>query len=370
MTDREWMLRACALAEKGSGFVNPNPQVGCVIVRDGAVIGEGYHERYGALHAERNALKHCTEDPRGATMYVTLEPCCHYGKNPPCTEAVIAAGIRRVVVGSDDPNPLVAGKGLRQLREAGIAVETGVCKAECDRLNRIFFHYITTRTPYCILKTAMTADGKTATRTGSSKWITGEAARNHVHETRKRVAAILCGIGTVLADDPMLNCRLPEPHNPVRVVCDSRLRIPMTSRLVQTAGEIPTVVAACAADAEKQAMLEQAGVQVLLLPEEDGHVSLRALMRELGSMQLDSVLIEGGAELHEAALRAGIVQQVQVYLAPKIFGGKDAKPAVGGLGAETAADAYQLSAPEITRFGDDVLLDFMVKGASKCSPES
>ncbi len=370
MTDAEWMLRACRLAEKGIGFVNPNPLVGCVIVRDGNIIGEGYHERYGTLHAERNALKNCTEDPRGAVMYVTLEPCCHYGKNPPCTEAVIAAGIRKVFVGSDDPNPLVAGKGLQMLRDAGISVETGVCREECDRLNRIFFHYITKQTPYCILKTAMTADGKTATRTGSSKWITGEAARAHVHETRKRVASIVCGIGTVLADDPMLNCRTENPSNPFRIVCDSRLRIPMTSRLVQTARDIPTAAACCFPDPEKQRMLEAAGVQVLILPEENGHVSLRALMRKLGEMKLDSVLLEGGAELHEAALRAGIVQQVQIYIAPKIFGGNAARPAIGGLGAKTAADAYLLSAPEITRFGDDILLEYTVKEAGACSQES
>ncbi|MBR6107009.1 MAG: bifunctional diaminohydroxyphosphoribosylaminopyrimidine deaminase/5-amino-6-(5-phosphoribosylamino)uracil reductase RibD [Oscillospiraceae bacterium] len=370
MTDAEWMLRAVALAERGSGFVNPNPLVGCVIVRDGRVIGEGWHERYGSLHAERNALKNCTEDPRGAVMYVTLEPCCHYGKNPPCTEAVIAAGISRVVVGSDDPNPLVAGKGLQQLRDAGIEVETGVCKAECDRLNRIFFHYITTGTPYCILKTAMTADGKTATRTGKSKWITGEEARQHVHETRKRVAAVLCGIGTVLADDPMLNCRTEDPSQPVRVVCDSRLRLPMSSQLVRTAREIPVIAAACVPDPEKQDQLEKAGVQVCMLPAENGHVSLRALMRVLGEMHLDSVLIEGGAELHEAALRAGIVQQVQVYIAPKMFGGSGARPAVGGLGIAEVSDAYQLSAPEITRFGDDILLNYTVKEAAPCSQES
>ncbi|MBR5364400.1 MAG: bifunctional diaminohydroxyphosphoribosylaminopyrimidine deaminase/5-amino-6-(5-phosphoribosylamino)uracil reductase RibD [Oscillospiraceae bacterium] len=370
MTDSEWMLRAVSLAERGIGFVNPNPLVGCVIVRDGRIIGEGWHERYGGLHAERNALKNCTEDPRGAVMYVTLEPCCHYGKNPPCTEAVIAAGISRVVVGSDDPNPLVAGKGLQQLRDAGIAVETGICKAECDKLNRIFFHYITTGAPYCILKTAMTADGKTATRTGKSQWITGEAARRHVHETRKRTAAILCGIGTVLADDPMLNCRTDNPSHPVRIVCDTHLRIPLTSKLVQTAQEIPVIAAACETNPEKQKQLEDAGVQVLMLPSENGHVSLNALMQELGKMHLDSVLIEGGAELHEAALRAGIVQQVQIYIAPKIFGGRDAKTAVGGIGVAAVAEAYQLSAPEISRFGDDILLDYTVKGAAACSQES
>jgi diaminohydroxyphosphoribosylaminopyrimidine deaminase/5-amino-6-(5-phosphoribosylamino)uracil reductase len=370
MTDSEWMLRAVSLAERGVGFVNPNPLVGCVIVRDGRVIGEGWHERYGELHAERNALKNCTGDPRGAVMYVTLEPCCHYGKNPPCTEAVIAAGISRVVVGSDDPNPLVAGKGLQQLRDAGITVEKGICKAECDKLNRIFFHYITTGTPYCILKTAMTADGKTATRTGKSQWITCEASRRHVHETRKRVAAIMCGIGTVLADDPMLNCRTEHPSHPVRIVCDSSLRLPLTSRIVQTAGDIPVIVAACEPNPEKQAQLEKAGVQVLILPSENGHVSLKALMHVLGEMHLDSVLIEGGAELHEAALRSGIVQQVQIYIAPKIFGGREAKTAVAGTGIDEISEAYQLSAPEITRIGDDILLDYMVKGAAACSQVS
>lgn len=367
MTDAEYMLRAAALAERGSGFVNPNPLVGCVIVRDGRVIGEGWHERYGGLHAERSALKNCTEDPRGAVMYVTLEPCCHYGKNPPCTEAVIGAGIARVVVGSDDPNPQVAGKGLQQLRDAGISVTTGVCKAECDRLNRIFFHYITTGTPYCILKTAMTADGKTATRTGKSKWITGEASRAHVHKTRKRVAAIMCGIGTVLADDPMLNCRTDNPSHPVRVVCDTHLRLPLASKLVQTAQEIPVIAACCDPDPEKRTQLEAAGVEVLPLPAENGHVDLRTLMRALGEKHLDSILLEGGAQLHEAALRAGIVQQVQIYIAPKIFGGTDAKPAIGGTGIAEVADAYQLSAPEITRFGDDILLDYTVKGADACS---
>ena len=370
MTDSEWMLRAVSLAERGIGFVNPNPLVGCVIVRDGRIIGEGWHECYGGLHAERNALKNCTEDPHGAVMYVTLEPCCHYVKDPPCTEAVIAAGISRVVVGSDDPNPLVAGKGLQQLRDAGITVETGICKAECDKLNRIFFHYIMTGSPYCILKTAMTADGKTATNTGKSQWITCEASRRHVHETQKRVAAIMCGIGTVLADDPMLNCRTEHPSHPVRIVCDSRLRLPLTSRIVQTTAIIPVIVAACEPNPEKQAQLEKAGVQVLMLPSENGHVSLNALMHVLGEIHLDSVLIEGGAELHEAALRAGIVQQVQIYIAPKIFGGKEAKNAVSGIGVDDISEAYQLSAPEIMRINEDILLDYMVKGAETCSQVS
>jgi len=363
------MQRAVSLAMLGSGFVNPNPLVGCVIVKDGRVIGEGYHERYGELHAERNALRNCKEDPRDATMYVTLEPCCHYGKNPPCTEAVIAAGIRRIVVGSDDPNPLVAGKGLQQLREAGIEVVTGVCRDICDRINRIFFHYITNGTPYCILKTAMTADGKTATRTGKSKWITSEASRAHVHETRKRVASIMCGIGTVLSDDPMLNCRTDNPSHPVRVVCDSHLRLPLDSQLVQTASEIPVIAAFCYDNAEKQEALEACGVQVCRFPEKDGHVDLNAVMKYLGGLHLDSVLLEGGSELHEAALRAGIVQEAQIYIAPKIFGSNGARTAIGGVGVSEVSEAYLLSSPEITRIGEDILLTYQMKGDGVCSLE-
>lgn len=369
MTDEQLMLRAIELAKQGIGFVNPNPLVGAVIVKDGRIIGEGYHERCGGLHAERNALQNCTEDPRGAVMYVTLEPCCHQGKTPPCTEAVIAAGISKVFIGSDDPNPLVAGKGTEQLRAAGIEVVTGFCKAECDEINRVFFHYITTKTPFCVLKTAMTADGKSATRTGLSKWISGEESRRHVHETRKRVAGIMVGIGTVLSDDPMLNCRAENPSHPARIVCDTNLQIPPDCRLVISAKDIPTYVAASRIDGKKRALLEQRGVHVLEIPEEDGHVNLRILMRKLGELQIDSVLLEGGAALHEAALRSGIVQHVHVYIAPKIFGGVSAKSAVGGLGVAYPDEAYRLSRPIISRFGDDVLLEYDVEGCG-CSQES
>ncbi len=362
MTDELYMQRAIDLALKGTGFVNPNPLVGAVIVKDGRIIGEGFHERYGEPHAERNALAHCTEDPKGAVMYVTLEPCCHHGKNPPCTDAVIDAGIAKVFVGSNDPNPLVAGNGIAKLRAAGIDVVTEFCKEACDAINRIFFHYITTKTPYCIMKTAMTADGKTATWTGLSKWISNEESRRHVHEIRKRAAGIMVGIGTVLADDPMLNCRLEEPSHPVRIVCDTDLRIPLDCQLVRTAKEIPTYVAASRIDPVKYRALQTAGVHVLVIPvSNDGHVDLRALMMKLGEIGIDSILIEGGAALHEAALRSGIVQHVQVYVAPKIFGGVSAKTAVGGIGVSSPDEAYRLSRPEIRRFGDDVLLEYDVE---------
>ncbi len=361
MTDVALMQRAIELAGRGTGFVNPNPLVGAVIARDGEIIAEGWHARYGDLHAERNALAACKQDPRGAVMYVTLEPCCHTGKQPPCTDAIIAAGISKVYVGSDDPNPEVAGKGIKLLESSGIEVVKGFLKDECDALNPIFFHYITTKTPYVIMKVAMTADGKTATRAGLSKWITGEEARHHVHETRKRCAAIMVGIGTVLADDPTLTCRIEEPSNPVRVVCDSNLQIPIDCKLVASAREIPTYVAACSIDRRKAELLESKGVHVLEIVPADGRVNLRALMRRLGSLGIDSVLLEGGAALHEAALRSGIVQHVQVYIAPKIFGGVSAKAAVGGLGVYQVEEAYHLSRPEITRYGDDVLLEFDVK---------
>ena len=360
-TPEAYMRHAIALAKRGTGFVNPNPLVGAVIVKDGRVIGEGWHERYGEPHAERNALAHCTEDPAGSEMYVTLEPCCHHGKQPPCTEAIIEAGIRKVIVGSDDPNPLVAGKGLAILKKAGIEVERGFLKEECDQINQIFFHYIRTKTPYVVLKIAMTADGKTATRAGLSKWITGEESRRHVHETRKRCAGIMIGIGTVLADDPTLTCRVENPSNPARIICDSNLQIPMDCKLVETAREIPTYIACCDPDPKKIALLEDKGVHVIETVSSEGRVNLKSLMRKLGSLEIDSVLLEGGAALHEAALRAGIVQHVQVYIAPKIFGGVSAKSAVGGLGVFEVEDAYRLSRPEISRFGDDVLLEFEVE---------
>lgn len=230
MRDRDYMRMALEEAVKGEGWTNPNPMVGAVIVKDGRVIGKGFHERYGRLHAERNAIADCRESMEGATIYVTLEPCCHHGKQPPCTEAIIRERFARVVIGSDDPNPLVAGKGVRILREHGIQVDTGVEKEACDALNPVFFHYIRTGRPYVAMKYAMTADGKIATYTGASKWITGEAARQEVQKARHRYAGIMVGVNTVLADDPMLNCRLPGGHSPVRIICDTHLRTPWRPR--------------------------------------------------------------------------------------------------------------------------------------------
>ena len=361
MNDIDYMRLALSLAEKGLGWTNPNPMVGAVIVKDGRMIGTGFHRRCGDLHAEREALANCKESPAGATMYVTLEPCCHQGRQPPCTEAILTAGISRVVVGSDDPNPLVAGKGLEQLRACGVTVETGLLRDECDALNRVFFHYISTGRPYVTMKYAMTLDGKIATRTGASRWITGEAARARVHRDRHRNAAILVGIGTVLADDPLLTCRMEGGKNPLRIVCDSRLQTPLDSQLVRTAKDIPTIVAATEGDAARHRPYEEAGCQVWVLPERDGHVDLAALMERLGAEQIDSVLLEGGGSLNWAALDAGLVQNVQAYIAPKIFGGAEAKSPVRGYGVELPGQCVQLQNVTVTRLGADILLEGEVK---------
>lgn len=378
-----YMERAIQLAKRGTGFTNPNPLVGAVIVKDSRIIGEGWHARYGDLHAERNALKHCTEDPAGATIYVTLEPCCHHGKQPPCTEALAESGIRRVYIGSRDPNPLVSGKGIAFLREHGIEVIPDFLREQCDQLNSIFFRYITTKMPYTILKYAMTADGKIACAGGASKWVTGEVARAHVQQTRKRVAAICVGIGTVLADDPLLTCRCENPSQPVRVVLDTRLRIPMESQLVQTAREVPVIVFCYNPDQDKKAALEAAGVTVLeakLLPREEldemflqhgafqipreelhgRHISLRNCLEQLGQRGLDSVLIEGGASIHAAALQEKCCDLVQVYVAPKLFGGDGLSP-IGGMGIATPDEAILLSQPAVTRLGQDLLLEYTRK---------
>lgn len=361
MNDIDYMHLALSLAEKGLGWTSPNPMVGAVIVKDGQIIGQGFHRRCGDLHAEREALASCAQSPAGATMYVTLEPCCHQGRQPPCTEAILAAGIVRVVVGSSDPNPLVAGKGLEQLRANGVTVETGLLREECDTLNRAFFHYISTGRPYVTMKYAMTLDGKIATRTGASRWITGEAAREQVHRDRHRNAAILVGIGTVLADDPLLTCRMEGGKNPLRIVCDSALRTPLDSQLVRTAKEIPTILAAAEGNAARRGPYEEAGCRVWTLPQQNGHVDLAALMERLGTEQIDSVLLEGGGSLNWAALEAGLVHKVQAYIAPKIFGGTEAKSPVRGFGVALPAQCAQLKNIAVTRLGADILLEGEIK---------
>lgn len=364
--DRRFMLRAIELAAGGSGWTNPNPLVGAVIVKDGRIIGEGCHERCGDLHAERNALGSCVESPRGATAYVTLEPCSHHGRQPPCADALIEAGIARVVVGSRDPNPLVHGRGNARLRAAGIRVDEDVLRRECDRLNPIFFHFMETGLPFVVAKWAMTADGHISACTGDSRWVSCEQSRLEVHELRHRLAAIMVGINTVLADDPSLTCRRGDGalgNHPLRVVCDSRLRIPLNSRLVRTARDAPVLVCACRDDPRKVAALRDAGASVELVPADDrGHVSLRAVMELLGARKIDSVLLEGGGSLNASAFAEGLVNEAIVYVAPKIIGGAGACP-VGGPGIPAMADAWKLGAPRVAAVGRDVRLEYPVNGS-------
>ena len=371
MPEEKYMRRAIELAKKGSGHVNPNPLVGAVIVRDREIIGEGYHECYGQLHAERNAIANAKKrgnSLEGSTIYVTLEPCCHYGKTPPCTEAIIEEKIARVVVGSDDPNPLVSGKGFQMLREKGIEVIPHFLKEECDAMNYVFFHYIRTGTPYVAMKYAMTMDGKIACYTGDSKWVTGEESRAHVQTLRNHYKGIMAGIGTVLADDPMLNCRIEGGRDPIRIIADSHLRIPIDSQLVRTAGQQPLIVACLPdADEEKAAQLQEKGVEVLRIPgvttediteEQKEVISLPVLMKELGARKIDGILLEGGGQLNESALQAGIVDRIYCYIAPKIFGGAQAKTPVEGQGLTRAADAWQFNRIGMQEFGQDILLEY------------
>ena len=375
MTDQNYMLQAIQLAKQGEGWTNPNPMVGAVIVKNGRIIGKGYHKKCGELHAERNAIASLTESAEGATIYVTLEPCCHYGKTPPCTEAIIEQKIKRVVIGSRDPNPKVSGKGIKMLQEAGIEVIEDFMREECDRLNPVFFHYITTKTPYVVMKYAMTLDGKIATKTGASKWITGEAARAEVQHMRHRYMGIMAGIGTVIADDPMLNVRVEGWKSPIRILCDSGLRIPLDGQIVKSAGKYRTIVAY--ADSEnteaKRKRLHEMGVETICCPDENNQVDLKKLMKYLGEEGIDSILLEGGGTLNDSALRAGIVQEVQAFIAPKLFGGMNSKTPVEGIGVRFPSEAVKLKCDDICQVGEDIRITCQVCGKEQeesCLQES
>lgn len=371
--DAYYMRRAISLAKLGEGYVHPNPLVGAVIVKGDVVVGEGYHKKCGTLHAERNAFASLRdkEDALHATMYVTLEPCAHYGRTPPCTEAIIEHGISKVIIGSRDPNPLVSGKGARILREHGIEVIEDFLKEECDEINTIFFHYITKNVPYVFMKYASTMDGKIATKTGQSKWISGELSRRDVHFLRHRCMGILVGINTVLTDNPSLTSRCQinqeiesdfikkedyqvKPLNPIRIVLDTQLRISLDCKLVKTAKEIKTIVA-CSKDVveNKAKMLEEKGVEVLRIKKDKGHLSLKQLINILGKRGIDSLLIEGGGTLNESAIREEIVDEVQVYLAPKIFGGNGMTP-VRGEGVSEVSEAQEFKFYSVEKMGEDL----------------
>ena len=358
--DVQYMQQALALAREGLGFVSPNPLVGCVIVKDGELVGRGYHQRFGGPHAEVHALQGAGARAHGAVLYVNLEPCSHTGKTPPCADAVIESGVRRVVVALRDPNPLVAGRGLSRIEEAGIAVTVGVCEAEARKLNEAFCKYILTGRPFVTLKSAITLDGKIATCTGASQWITGELARQEGHRLRHAADAILVGVGTVVQDDPQLTTRLQDRQgvNPLRVIVDSTLRLPLQAQVTDVAADRRTLVATTARASEVQCeRLRTRGVEVVCLPAyDDGRVDLEALLRYLGEQGIASVLVEGGATLSASLLRRRLADKVLFFVAPKIIGG-DGISAVGACGVEAMEQVISLRDMVGQRLGQDFLLE-------------
>jgi diaminohydroxyphosphoribosylaminopyrimidine deaminase/5-amino-6-(5-phosphoribosylamino)uracil reductase len=362
--DTKFMKRALDLARKGVGYTNPNPLVGAVIVKDGRIIGEGYHEIYGGPHAEINAFDNATEDVCGATIYVTLEPCSHFGKTPPCAEEIVRRGIKKVVIAMLDPNPLVAGKGIKILEDNGIEVITGVLQEESRNLNEIFLKYITTNLPFCMLKTAMTLDGKIATRTGDSQWITNEASRAYVHTLRHRFSAIMVGIGTVLQDNPYLNTRLPDCKcsDPIRIIVDTNAKIPLEANVLNGNSSAGTILATTElASKEKLTLLERKGISIITAPLNNNQVDLNFLIKTLGERKIDSVLLEGGSELNFSAINAGIVDKISAFIAPKLIGGNEAKTPVGGKGIALMKDAIHLYGIKTLRFGDDIMIEASIR---------
>lgn len=355
MTDEDYMREALRLAEYARGRTSPNPLVGAVIVREGRIVAGGWHREAGTPHAEVHALAMAGELARGSTLYVTLEPCAHYGRTGPCAKAIAEAGVSRVVMALQDPNPLVAGKGAAMLREAGIEVKCGILAEEAARQNEVFLKWILTKQPFVLLKTAMSLDGKIATAAGDSRWITGEAARARVHEYRDICDGIMAGIGTVLADDPSLTARLPGGRNPVRIIVDSRGRTPLASKVL-TDGQAKTVLAVTAqASREKVAAFGAAGAEVLVAG--DGpEVDLAVLMRELGKREICSILAEGGGTLNFSLLKAGLVDKVLAFVAPKLLGGQTAKTPVEGEGFAALSEAVELTEMTSEVIGGDVLL--------------
>ena len=358
--DQIWMSRALELAGRARGRTSPNPMVGAVLVKASQVVGEGFHAYAGSDHAEAAALREAGPNAAGATLYVTLEPCCHYGRTPPCVEQIVQAGIRRVVAACEDPNPAVSGKGFAALRGAGLPVEIGVLAEEAERLNEAFFTYVRTGRPFVTLKVAASLDGKIATRTGESRWITGESARRRVHRLRNEVDAVLVGIGTVLRDNPLLTTRLGivDQRDPIRVIVDNLARLPLRAKVVNRASTAPTLLAVSQmAPRTKLEAIEREGVQVVVVESSPRRVSLERLMEALGKRGVLSVMIEGGAEINASALREGIVDKVLVFLAPILIGGKSTSTAVGGDGIESLSQALRLRDVQIERFEDDILIE-------------
>jgi len=357
--DQKYLRHAIVLAKRGSGWVNPNPLVGAVLVKNGRIIGEGYHAFFGGPHAEVNAIENATENIKDATLYVTMEPCSHQGKTPPCTDTIIRNGIKKVVVGMKDPNPLVNGTGLKILADAGIEVIKGVEEDAVLKLNERFVKFIVTGKPFCTLKTAMTLDGKIATIENASKWISGEDSRKYVHELRQQYSAIMVGINTVLYDNPLLNTRRANKKNknPLKVIVDTKGKIPLEANVLKINPQLLILATTDQIDKSKKLDLERLGAQVLICPQLEGRVDLDYLMFSLGSMGIDSVLLEGGSTIAFSALMKGVVDKVVSFIAPKIIGGADAPSPVGGKGLVEMKDAIIVKNWNYRKIGSDILIE-------------
>ena len=363
MNDEYFMQLALGLAKKGEGFTSPNPMVGAVIVKNGKVVGKGYHHAAGKAHAEVNAINDAGSLAQGATLYVTLEPCSHKGRTPPCTEKILASGIKRVVVAMHDPNPGVKGGGIDYLKHRGIDIKTGVCEDRAKRLNEIFTKYVKTNRPFTIIKCAATLDGRIATKTGDSRWVTGEEARKFVHRLRHAVDAIMVGINTVEKDDPSLTTRLPnrlgglKGLDPVRIVLDTHLKIVEKAKLLRLDSDSDTIIiTGHSVSEDKKARIEQRGIKVIKSPVKDGLIDLDILMDRLGALGITSLLIEGGSRVIASALSAGIVDKILFFFAPKILGGDDGVPICKGQGADLMKSCVPVKNISVRKFGKDVMI--------------
>lgn len=358
------MKIALDLAVTAIGRTSPNPMVGAVLVRDDQVVGSGFHAGAGFPHAEVMAITQAGLMARGSTLYVTLEPCCHYGRTGPCTKAIISAGVQRVVVAMVDPNPRVAGKGLVRLKDAGLEVFTGILEDEARDLNEVFIKYITNGNPFVVLKAAISLDGKIATRTGDSRWITGPEAREYGHRLRDRYDAVMVGVNTVLADNPSLTTRLPEGdgRDAKRIVLDTFARTPPESRVINSLSKNPAIIVTTSQAPKKNLLrLAESGAEIIIAPEKDGRVDMSALFTDLAERGITSVLIEGGGQVHASALASGVVDKVEWFIAPKLIGGKEAPGPLAGLGPERLSDALVLERINVVRLGSDILVEGYIK---------
>lgn len=355
LRDEEYMCEALRIAANAKGRTSPNPMVGAVIVKDGKIIAEGWHRQAGTPHAEIHALNMAGELAKGATLYVTLEPCSHFGRTPPCANAIVETGIKRVVAAMSDPNPKVAGRGLQILRDVGIEVEVGICEDEARKLNEVFLKWVTTGKPFVTLKTAMSLDGKIATSTGQSQWITSEASRRRVHELRDIHDGIMVGIGTILADNPSLTTRIEGGKNPIRIIVDSNAKMPLNSNVV-TDGQSKTIIAVTKnAPTARLLSLTSAGVEIIVAGD-GAHVDLNLLMNELARREITSIFVEGGGTLNFSLLEAGLVDKVYAFIAPKIIGGREALTSIEGEGFKNLANAIKLKDISTEMIDNDVLI--------------